>query len=74
MCLMCGKEMRMRKPNQYYKEVEALKRMTLLFKSMTKEQVGAYLKISEEEALKVMKAFGRMRRGYFDEGRECIAV
>ena len=57
-----------------YQVPEDLLDMTLLFKSMTKEQVGAYLKISEEEALKVMKAFGRMRRGYFDEGRECIAV
>ena len=66
--------MQMRKSNQYYKEVEALRRMTLLFKTMTKEQAGAYLNISEEESLKVMRAFGRLRKGYFDENGELIAV
>lgn len=63
----------MRKANQYYREVEMLKRMTLIFHGMTKHQVALFLQKSEEEALFIMKCFGRMRKGYFDEVSERIA-
>ena len=63
----------MRKANQYYREVEILRRMILIFHGMTKRQVAVLLRVTEEEALMIMKCFGRMRKGYFDETSERIA-
>lgn len=54
----------MRKRNQYYSDVEKLKRLVMIFGVATKKQVAAYLEIPEEKAELVMRAYGRVGGGY----------